>query len=187
MILGKLKGICDLDAVDFEERPDGSYVSKTTGEPCTDWRSNEMDTVTVSPAPPRSDSFKKYLIFGGLVAAAGLFWWLQSKPRTNPSRKRRKKKALRGNPGKAVQQYQGFHWGKAPNKISRVKPAKRPKKLVGLGQLEAVIYRSDKNDGKHDYIHHFKGQKPLLAMDSDNTRLHLVGGSYTVEDRGIVG
>lgn len=69
------------------------------------------------------------------------------------------------------------------------------KSLVDLGEVEAISYRTDKHhledtNGKvEDWRHEFGedgGEKPLLVYDRINQRLMLVGGSYTIEDRGIV-
>lgn len=80
-----------------------------------------------------------------------------------------------------------FHWGIPAKKILRRKVSPPPKVLVGLGALEAVTYRTNKKgDGPSSYIHDFEAPRPVLAMDVDNRRLHIVGGGYDVEDRGIV-
>lgn len=90
----------------------------------------------------------------------------------------------------AADRYEGFHWGRPPKKTVRVRPAPRPRELVELGRLEAVTYSTKKGkEGLQHYEHAFGeegGEKPFLAMDPDNDRLHVVGGSYKVEDRGIV-
>lgn len=68
-----------------------------------------------------------------------------------------------------------------------------------LGVLHAVVYHTDKGsyegddepDGPSDYIHEMGTEgdeppvKPLLCMDAHGY-LYLAGGSYVVEDRGIV-
>jgi hypothetical protein len=65
----------------------------------------------------------------------------------------------------------------------------RPKALAKLGTLESVVYRTTKGKtGLASYEHHFGeegGKKPLLALDPDADRLHIVGGDYRVTDRGI--
>jgi hypothetical protein len=91
---------------------------------------------------------------------------------------------------RALRAYRGFHWGRKPRRIVRVKPARRPRELVKLGSLEAVTYGTTKgSEGYAHYEHEFGeegGKKPALAMDPKNKRLHIVGGDYDVEDRGIV-
>ena len=66
----------------------------------------------------------------------------------------------------------------------------RPSILAELGELEAVTYRANKGDGKLvSYEHMFGeegGRRPVLAADVDRKRLHVLGGDYTIEPRGIV-
>lgn len=60
-----------------------------------------------------------------------------------------------------------------------------------LGSLEAITYGTAKGgDGFSHYEHAFGeqgGRKPVLAMDPRTKRLWIVGGRYTVTDRGIEG
>lgn len=91
---------------------------------------------------------------------------------------------------KARAAYEGFHWGHKSRKLRRVKASPRPRALVKLGRLEAVTYSTKKRGhGFSHYEHEFGeegGRRPILAMDVDTRRLHIVGGDYDVEDRGIV-
>jgi hypothetical protein len=93
--------------------------------------------------------------------------------------------------GAAVRAYEGFHWGRKARKLVKVRVAREPRELVKLGTLEAVTYSTTK--GGHGFAHyeHEFGEggrrKPTLAMDPRGRRLHVVGGGYSVEDRGIVG
>ena len=90
----------------------------------------------------------------------------------------------------ATERYTGFHWGRPPKRNVSVTPSPRPRELVELGKLEAVTYSTKKGDeGFAHYEHEFGeegGQKPVLALDPETNRLHIVGGGYRVEDRGIV-
>lgn len=94
------------------------------------------------------------------------------------------------NGADARARYTGFHWGRQPNREVLVTPSPRPRELVELGKLEAVTYSTKKGDeGLVHYEHAFGeegGKKPRLALDPGTDRLHIVGGDYTVEDRGIV-
>ncbi len=57
-----------------------------------------------------------------------------------------------------------------------------------LGTLHSVCYQTKKKgEPVQLFEHEFEGKKPWLAMDVENKRLHLLGGSYTVNSRGIVG
>lgn len=90
----------------------------------------------------------------------------------------------------AAERYEGFHWGRRPKKTVRVKPSPSPRELVELGKLEAVTYSTTKGrEGFQHYEHEFGeegGRKPVLALDPSTDRLHVIGGDYAVEDRGIV-
>jgi hypothetical protein len=86
--------------------------------------------------------------------------------------------------------YTRFHWGRRPTKRKRVKLPPTPRRLVELGTLEAVTYAAKKGaEGLVDYVHSFGeegGRKPTLAADPRSKRLHIVGGDYDVQGRGIV-
>lgn len=90
---------------------------------------------------------------------------------------------------KAEEMFAGFHWGDRSRKRLKVRPAPRPRALVKLGKLEAVAYSTHKGGERATWEHEFGeegGRKPTLAMDPETRRLHIVGGDYEVEDRGIV-
>jgi hypothetical protein len=69
------------------------------------------------------------------------------------------------------------------------------KQFYDIGECHTISYRADKHhledsNGKvAEYIHEFgedNGVKPTMVYDSLNKTIQLVGGSYHVEDRGIV-
>jgi putative peptidoglycan binding protein len=86
--------------------------------------------------------------------------------------------------------YKRFHWGRRPTRTKRAKLSPTPRRLVELGSLEAVTYAARKGaEGLVDYVHSFGeegGKKPTLAADPRSRRLHIVGGDYDVQGRGIV-
>ncbi len=86
--------------------------------------------------------------------------------------------------------YRSFHWGRGHKRVARVKVPPAPRTLVELGRLDAIEYATTKKgDGPSVYRHKFGeegGRRPRLAVDVRNNRLHVVGGDYTVEPRGIV-
>ncbi len=62
-----------------------------------------------------------------------------------------------------------------------------PSAVWALGELARVEYDRIE-DGEHVRRYHdFEDDRPLLAVDQDDHRLWIVGGSYTVTNRGIVG
>lgn len=94
-----------------------------------------------------------------------------------------------GSLGSAREAFEGFHWGRPSRRTVRARLSPRPRELVKLGALEAVAYRTQKGGERAVWEHEFGeggGRKPVLAMDPRTRRLHIVGGDYDVEDRGIV-
>jgi len=67
-----------------------------------------------------------------------------------------------------------------------------PKDSVRIGEVETIVYFTSKEFHDFDpveYQHEFGeegGELPVLAYDSRNKKLYLVGGSYTVRREGIV-
>ena len=103
------------------------------------------------------------------------------------ARRPRRNNPLSRNPYKA---YKQFHWGNLSKKTRAISVAPTPKELVDLGTLENITYGTKKGGEDADYTHDFgkRGRgKPRLAYDPTAKALHIVGGTYTVEDRGIVG
>jgi hypothetical protein len=81
-----------------------------------------------------------------------------------------------------------FHWGYPTKKIVSRRVSPPPEVAVKLGTLHSVCYQTKKKgEPAQLFEHEFEGEKPWLAMDVENQRLHLLGGDYTVSDRGIVG
>ena len=78
-----------------------------------------------------------------------------------------------------------FHGGRRPAYIRR-----KGRKLLVLGDLRGVIYRTRKGDdaGPTDYVHGFDRKRPALTMDA-RRNLHIVrrGSRYTITRRGIEG
>lgn len=66
-------------------------------------------------------------------------------------------------------------------------PRLMPPVVVDLGQLAAVVYRSDKWVGHPRTYIHYMEDPPRLVSDVTGRRLFLIGGSYHVTARGIEG
>ena len=114
----------------------------------------------------------------------------------NP-RRRRRLAPLRLSPSLATTQgkraadlFRELHWGIPAKKSVRARKPHAGPALADLGELVAVEYSTNKKgDGPSVYHHSFGeegGRKPRLAVDPESRDLHIVGGSYTVEERGIV-
>lgn len=85
--------------------------------------------------------------------------------------------------------YRDFHWGDEPDGFAVAEFPKPPKVATKLGTLHAVTYETVKDGEKALWEHEFGeegGDKPDLVVDPTNQQLHIVGGDYTVEPRGIV-
>jgi hypothetical protein len=90
--------------------------------------------------------------------------------------------------GEAERFYERFHWGNEPEEVTVVSaPVLMPGEvLVQLGELAEIAYDADKGGELARWVHPFEDERPVLAFSSSG-RLHIVGGSYTVDRRGIVG
>jgi hypothetical protein len=135
------------------------------------------------PVPPPSVAPKTrswlLWVLGGAATLGVIALVKKQKRRTsaNPSLPRDAKKA-----------YKAFHWGREADRVGAVQVAPRPRELVKLGTLENVTYSARKgSDPDTDYVHAFGPGKPTLAYDPRAKKLHVVGGRYRVEARGIVG
>jgi len=103
--------------------------------------------------------------------------------RLNPARRS-------GATAQASALWEDLHWGLRPRQRLSVRRPNIGRALTALGRLEAVEYSTNKKgDGPSVYRHEFGedgGRKPHLAVDPASRDLHIVGGSYRVERRGIV-
>lgn len=89
----------------------------------------------------------------------------------------------------AVRRYKRVHWGvPGDGKIHRGRAADPRKTSTALGTLVSVVYCTQKGgDGELvEYEHKFSRKSPpVLAFNREG--LLIIGGSYRVEERGIVG
>jgi len=88
------------------------------------------------------------------------------------------------------EEYANFHWGTRPDRIAQV-DVTPPRTLVGIGELEAVVYRTKKGERRQaSWIHELGedgGSKPILAYDPESDQLYIIGGDYKITPRGIEG
>lgn len=90
---------------------------------------------------------------------------------------------------RAADFYEAFHWGRKPKSARMVELPTQPRALTELGRVEAITYSTRKGKEFAHWEHAFGeegGEKPVLAVDPETEQLHIVGGDYRVEDRGIV-
>jgi hypothetical protein len=89
---------------------------------------------------------------------------------------------------RAAGEYRAFHWGDEPDAIVHARaPVVTPKMvLTELGTLVWVVYETAKGGETYEWEHPFEGTRPVLAS-TPGGRLVVVGGSYRITPRGIVG
>lgn len=90
----------------------------------------------------------------------------------------------------ARKRYRELNWGhREPVVIDgmRVAVIESGDHLVALGRLVAVTYQSDKGGETEHWVHDFRDELPILAEHQPSGDLVIVGGSYRVTRRGIVG
>jgi hypothetical protein len=161
----------------------------------------QLLAATASTLPPPPNFLKLALYGGAALGGAYLLYRLLrgssshegAEVHTNPARRRNPSRVpvlTRSERLKrAVATYEGFHWGDPPDRIVKRKVSKAPKVAVKLGKLVAVAYETHKNGEHAVWEHEFGeegGKRPDLVMDADTEKLHIVGGSYTVTDAGII-
>lgn len=100
-------------------------------------------------------------------------------PARNPLR------ATTGQVRQARNLYKDFR-GDDPQGLKKVR-LPTPKTGVVIGELDGVLYTTVRDGKTEKYIHNFrKNSRPLLIAAHDGTSLHIVGGKYAFESRGIV-
>lgn len=89
---------------------------------------------------------------------------------------------------KAVDNFEKFHWGKEYNNVYHFEYDSSLDDVYIVGTLALVGYITKKTGDRGEtlYVHAFHNPPPLLVKD-DKNRLHILGGGYNVENRGIVG
>ncbi|MDP3909787.1 MAG: hypothetical protein Q8Q14_05305 [Gemmatimonadales bacterium] len=87
-----------------------------------------------------------------------------------------------------AREYARFHWGDAvPGARVASAPMLAPGEVVyALGDLTEIAYDTTKGGKLFRWVHAFGGELPTLAS-TERGRLVVVGGSYRITARGIVG
>lgn len=111
--------------------------------------------------------------------------------RRNPKARTKRKRnpaAKASTEARALRTFRKWHQFD-PKAITQVKGSRAiPARLVKLGEIPEIVYRSDKWSGKpQTYLHKCGNPRPLLCTDPDGKRLFIVGGRLRVTARGIVG
>ncbi len=62
-----------------------------------------------------------------------------------------------------------------------------PDVLIGIGEIDGVMYSTVRDGKLEKYVHQFKKtSRPLFAVSHDGKQLYMLGGAYTFTERGIV-
>lgn len=90
--------------------------------------------------------------------------------------------------GSARDQYDSIRWGQEPDALiaSEAPAVQAGEVLPVLGVLEQVEYSGTKAGEYFLWYHQFDPDKPYLCVNREG-KLVIVGGSYVVTERGIVG
>lgn len=60
--------------------------------------------------------------------------------------------------------------------------------IFEVGELHSIGYVLNLDEGEQVYYHEFDpDSRPVLAINSDGTQLHILAGEYEFTERGIVG
>lgn len=87
---------------------------------------------------------------------------------------------------KASELYKDFS-GHDGDEIEYTEKPVIPDAMMVIGELEAVIYSTVRDDEHERYIHKFRvSSRPLICVSPDGDQLFIVGGRYEFTDRGIV-
>lgn len=85
----------------------------------------------------------------------------------------------------AIERFTGFR-GDPPEAIEVLEVPEIDPVMLTMGKCLGIIYESVRDGETEKYIHQFKkSARPLLCVSSDGQQLYLIGGSYSVTDRGI--
>lgn len=98
-------------------------------------------------------------------------------PRVNPSAPAEARKAAR-----RLEEFTGH-----PAKLHRVKAPKSARAGWALGKVASISYIATRDGEIAEYVHKFASRsRPQLVSSVDGSQLYLLGGAYSVTDRGIV-
>ena len=77
--------------------------------------------------------------------------------------------------------------GHEPEIIGTLDKPDMPDVLIGIGEIDGVLYSTVRDGKLEKYIHKFtKKSRPLFAVSHDGKQLFMLGGAYTFTERGIV-
>lgn len=105
--------------------------------------------------------------------------------KTKTIRARPIKGATAGGIDKARKAYRAFS-GMEPAEVITAEVGGAPRVCWLLGEVEEILYNTVRDGTRERYLHPFKkSARPLAVVDVETGQLALVGGNYTVTERGI--
>lgn len=93
---------------------------------------------------------------------------------------------------RAAGNYRKTHWGKRPREVVTLHAADPGAEMAlpALGELHSICYETRKGKDRRPvlYEHEFEATRPLLLYSpAQRGKLIIAGGSYKVDERGIIG
>jgi len=102
------------------------------------------------------------------------------KTKKNPAKSRYEREIQ-----EAISRFTGFR-GDAPQSIEQIELKQIDPVQLTMGRCLGIMYETVRDGEREQYLHEFeKSARPLLTVSSDGLQLYLIGGSYSVTDRGI--
>jgi hypothetical protein len=77
--------------------------------------------------------------------------------------------------------------GHEPEIVGKLDKPVIPDVLIGIGEVDGIMYSTVRDSVLEKYIHKFKkNSRPLFAVSHDGKQLFMLGGAYDFTNRGIV-
>jgi hypothetical protein len=103
---------------------------------------------------------------------------------SSASRRARRNPAPRDDAAGAARRLEDFTGH--PAKIHRARAPKAARAGWELGKVASVSYIATRDGETFEYVHKFRSRsRPQLVASVDGSQLYLLGGAYSVTDRGI--
>ncbi len=103
-----------------------------------------------------------------------------------PSSRAGKSRRIRSEADRAADLVERFK-GHDAEILGRVELPEIPSHLAVIGELDGVLYTTQRDGVIEKYIHKFASKdKGLLCVSPDGRQLFIIGGRYVFTERGIV-
>lgn len=105
---------------------------------------------------------------------------------STPRKKNPANPALKTQRKHAELLYSDFTGHKPAKPVMIDKPV-YPEVMSVIGEIDGIMYTTVRDGKTEKYLHKFKkASRPLFCVASDGLSIHVIGGSYAFDDRGIV-